>query len=61
MKYFATIRDDYGSSSKTFNTVLAAEEWLDTQNNNFNSDTIIEEYDDNWVKKDSFFYTRKAE
>ena len=61
MKYVATIRNGVTTESRMFNTVLAAEQWLDTQNNNLECDTFIDEYDDNWQKKDGFFYTRKAE
>lgn len=61
MKYVATIRYKDGSHSQMFNTVTAAEQWLDEQNNNLENDTIIDEYDDDWTLKDGFFYTRKAE
>lgn len=57
MKYLATIKQAYDTSSKMFNSIPAAEQWLDENNNNLEHTTIIEEFDDNWRKVGSFIYT----
>jgi len=57
MKYIATIKHEYNSTSMMFPTVLKAEQWLDENNNNLENTTMIEEYDDNWNKIGGFVYT----
>lgn len=57
MKYLATVKKEYDSSSMMFSSMSAAERWLDENNNNMEHLTFIEEYDDNWNKVSSFVYT----
>ena len=57
MKYLATIKKYYDSTSMMFPSLAKAEQWLDENNNNLENTTIIEEYDDNWNKVGSFIYT----
>ncbi len=57
MKYLATIKNAYDSTSMMFNSTAAAERWLDENNNNLEHLTYIEEFDDNWVKVGSYIYT----
>lgn len=59
MKYLATIKDGILSYSRTFNTMAAAEQWLDEQNHNEENTTLIEVFDENWNKVDGFMYTEK--
>ena len=57
MKYLATIVNGVETYSKSFNTIVEAERWLDMNNNNGELTTIIDEYNDKWQKVDGFFYT----
>ena len=61
MKYLATIKNKYDSTSMMFNTSSAAEQWLDENNNNLEHLTYIEEFDDNWEKVGSYIYTQGKE
>ena len=61
MKYLATITYGRSSNSMTFNTMAAAEQWLDERNNNLEHTTIIDEYDDDGHFIDGFFYTKGYE
>ena len=61
MKYMATILFPHGRLSDVFPTVGDAEQWLDSQNNNAEYTTIIDELDENGKVVDGFFYTRAAE
>lgn len=45
--------------SEIFPTVGTAEQWLDSQNNNAEYTTIIEELDANGNVSDWFYYTEK--
>lgn len=61
MKYLATIKKEYDSSSMSFNSIFEAERWLDENNKNMEHLTYIEEYDDSWNKIGSFVYTERVE
>lgn len=61
MKYLATIKQHYDSSSRTFNSQKEAESWLDSQNNNAEHTTVVTIYDDNWKEVDSYVYTQGDE
>ena len=61
MRYMATILFPHGRMSNVFLTVGDAEQWLDSQNNNAEYTTIIDELDENGKVVDGFFYTRAAE
>ena len=61
MKYLATIKFGSDSSSQSFESLHAAEKWLDTQNNNLEHTTIIYEMDDKWNIVNSFYHTEGAE
>ncbi len=61
MRYLATIKLGTDSSSKTFDTIKAAKDWLDSQNNNLEHTTIISELDKSWHIVDWFYYTKGAE
>lgn len=58
MRYMATILLPHGRLSEVFLTVGDAEQWLDSQNNNAEYTTIIDELDENGNVVDGFFYTR---
>lgn len=60
MNYLATIKGHYDSESRMFKTLAAAEQWLDEHNNNYETITYIDEYDENWIKVGSFTYTQGA-
>ena len=60
MIYRATVLTDNGGYLEHFDTLAAAEQWLDSQNNNYELTTMIETFDDNMNKVDGFFYTEKA-
>lgn len=57
MKYLATIKKYYDSTSMMFTSIAKAEQWLDENNNNLEYTAIIEEFDDNWQKVGGFVYT----
>lgn len=61
MKYLATIKLGQDSSSKTFDTIKQAKDWLDSQNNNLEHATIISELDEKWHITDWFYYTEGVE
>jgi len=61
MRYLATIKLGTDSSSKTFDTIKEAKDWLDSQNNNLEHTTIISELDKSWHIVDWFYYTKGAE
>jgi len=61
MKYLATVLTGIETYSRSFNTVMEAERWLDEHNNNGEYTTIIDEYNDKWEKIDGFFYTEAKE
>lgn len=61
MKYLAIILLGSETYSQSFNTTLDAMNWLDSNNNNGELTTIIEEYNDKWQKTGSYFYTRSKE
>ena len=61
MRYLATIKLGEDSSSKTFDTIKQAKDWLDSQNNNLEHTTIISELDKNWHIVDWFYYTEGLE
>lgn len=60
MRYVATVIMPAGRISDTFPTVGQAEQWLDSQNNNYEYTTVIGEIDDNNMVVDWFFYTEAA-
>ena len=60
MKYKATIFLPTGAKSNIFNSQVEAAQWLDSENNNLDNTTMIEELDDNGKKKDGYFYTVKS-
>ena len=60
MKYKATIFLPTGSKSEIFDSQVAAAQWLDSENNNLESTTMIEELDNSGKKKDGYFYTVKS-
>ena len=57
MRYKATIKR-HGYINETFDTLAEAMEWLDSQNNNLESTTFIEEIDASGVVQDWFYYTK---
>lgn len=57
MIYVASIRYPHTTYGQAFKCLKDAEMWLDSQNNNLELTTTIETYDDNWQKKDMFYYT----
>lgn len=59
MTYRATIFKQTGAYSKDFNSIQAAGEWLDSENDNLENTTMIETFDEAGNKKDGFFYTEK--
>ncbi len=61
MKYLATIKNAYDSTSQMCRTLAEAEQWLDENNNNMEHTTFIDTYDDNWRKIDSIVYTKTKE
>ena len=61
MKYLATIKQHYDSSSQTFKTEKEAISWLDSQNNNAEHTTIVTVYDDDWKEIDSYIHTQGEE
>ena len=61
MKYLATIKQHYDSSSRMFNSQKEAESWLDSQNNNAEHTTVVTIYDDNWKEVDSYVHTQGDE
>ena len=61
MKYLATIKLAYDSSSKSFNEQKEAESWLDSQNNNDEHTASVIIFDDSWKEIDSYIYTQGAE
>lgn len=61
MKYLATVVMGIETYSKSFDTVKAAMQWLDENNNNGELTTTIDEYNDKWQKVDGFFYTKEKE
>ena len=60
MRYVATVIMPTGRISDTFPTVGQAEQWLDSQNDNYEYTTVIGEIDDNNMVVDWFFYTEAA-
>ena len=61
MKYLATIKQHYDTSSRSFDTEKEAQSWLDSQNNNAEHTTVITTYDDNWKEVESYVYTQGEE
>lgn len=61
MHYLATIINKYDRTTMMFKSISKAEEWLDSNNNNLEHTTLIEEYDDNWNKIGGFVYTEGKE
>ena len=59
MKYKAVILLKYGACSQIFDTLGEAERWLDSVNNNYESTTYIQELDEDYQVKDSFYYTER--
>ena len=59
MIYKATIVRPSESYSMVFSTMAAAEQWLDSENNNAQYSTMIEMYNEAGRKIDGFFYTEK--
>ena len=59
MTYKAIIMLPNGNLSKEFSTVMQAEQWLDSVNNNFEHTTIVQEVNNNMVV-DWFYYTEAA-
>ena len=57
MKYKATIKTTE-FISETFDTLAEAMEWLDSQNNNLEYTTFIEEIDASGKVQDWFYYTK---
>lgn len=57
MKYIAILIMPSGRISAKFPTIAQAEQWLDSQNNNYEYTSIIGEVDDNDKIVDSFIYT----
>ena len=57
MKYLATIKQHYDTSSKSFKSKKEAEDWLNSQNNNYEYTTVITVYNDKWEEVDSYIYT----
>lgn len=43
----------------SFNTMTAAEQWLDENNNKLEHLTTIETFDENWRKIDGLIYTEE--
>ena len=60
MKYRASVLTYEGGYFEEFNTLAAAEQWLDTQNNNYEYTTMIETFDAAGHKIDGFFYTERS-
>jgi len=63
MKYLATIKLAYDTSSQTFDTQKEAEQWLDSQNNNNQHTAIVTIYDNSegWIMKDWYVYNQGEE
>ena len=59
MIYKATVFMNENQISCCFETLEAAEKWLDYQNKNHNYTTLIERYSNIGLKVDSFYYTGK--
>lgn len=57
MKYKATIKLS-GYVSEVFDTLAEAMAWLDSQNNNMEHTTFIEEIDASGKVQDWFYYTK---
>ena len=57
MKYLATVYFPNGMHSEEFPTVREAEGWLDSQNNNLERLTTVQEIDDTGNEVDWFVYT----
>ena len=60
MTYRATIIANGNRISRDFPTLFDAAYWLDSENNNLDTTTIIETFDEAGNKKDGFFYTEKT-
>ena len=54
LKYLATIKHYYDSTTIMFKTQKEAEQWLDENSRNYKA--IVTIYDDNWEKIDSYVY-----
>ena len=61
LKYLATIKNFYDSTTMMFATEKEATQWLDENNNNLEHTTIISKYDDNWNLITSYEYTKGKE
>lgn len=59
MTYLATIKYPTCSRSMFFQRITEAERWLDSNNNNLEYATYIEEFNDDWQKTDGFMYTQE--
>lgn len=59
MRYKAKIIFHNTVLTRTFESIGAAESWLDSENNNLENTTIIEELDTNGKTVDWFYYTEK--
>lgn len=60
MEYIAVVIMPSGRLSERFPTVVQAEQWLDSQNNNQQYTTVIGEVDETDHVVDSFLYTVAA-
>lgn len=60
MKYIATIKYGIDSYSKSFDEKKDAEQWLDSQNNNAEYATYIQEVDKNWKVVNTYCHTEAA-
>lgn len=57
--YLATIHNGWDRNAMSFNTMTAAEQWLDENNNKLEHLTTIETFDENWQKIDGLIYTEE--
>lgn len=56
--YKAVILMNENSISRIFSTVADAERWLDSENNNLERTSYIQELDQDYKVKDWFYYTK---
>lgn len=56
--YKAVILMNENSISRIFSTVVDAERWLDSENNNLERTSYIQELDQDYKVKDWFYYTK---
>jgi len=57
--YIATIYKRSSQYSRAFYTMSEAQQWLDSENRNYEYQTTIETIDKTGRKTDGFFYTAK--